>query len=218
MASHRFYLFTAAWISICALSACNGTAVVPAISPGAQQVQVEDHEPPAGATALGEIKVTHGKGCSFSGDSGTREGATALLREAAAQRGANFVQVTQVVEPYSGHDCVHREFTISGLSYRLANTPSTASTASAASTPAAVPAAAPPAPLSPHECMPPCSPGYGCEAGVCRALCNPACGPDQTCRADRVCVAAALAPVAPIAPVAPVAPLAPVAPIAPIAP
>ena len=184
------------------LSACNGVAVVPPISPQAQQVRVEDDEPPAGATALGAIKVTHGKGCSFTGDKGTREGATALLREAAAQRGANFVRVTQVIEPYSGHDCVHREFQMEGLSYRLAGTPVVVPVTAASAPPATAAAA----PLTSHEsaasleCAPPCSPGYSCQAGVCRALCNPACGVDQVCRADRVCVAASATPATPATP------------------
>jgi hypothetical protein len=202
--------------SVVSLAGCNGLAKVQPISPQAQQVRVEESDPPSGATPLGELKVTHGQGCSFTGDQGTREGATALLREAAAQRGANFVKVTQVVEPYSGHDCVHREYKMEGLSYRLAGTPgvapvaavaapispASASTAasmsaSAPSTPTPVTAATPAVgvstPAAPLGCEPPCSPGYACEAGICRALCNPACSAGQVCRADRVCVPAAAA-------------------------
>lgn len=165
------------------LAACNNEAAVRPLSPQAQQVLVEDREPPAGATALGSIAVTDGEGCKFGGDTGTRAGATALLKESAAQRGANFVQVTKVVEPYSGHDCVHREFKIEGLSYRLAGTP-------IATAPRPQPAATPVA----ADCTPICSPGYACEAGVCRPLCNPACGEGQVCRADRVCVPASATP------------------------
>jgi hypothetical protein len=189
------------------LSACNGVAAVPPTSPRAQQVRVEEYDPPASATALGELRVTHGQGCSFTGDRGTREGAMALLREAAAERGANFVKLTKVVEPYSGHDCYHREFKAEGLSYRLAGTapaavpvpvaPAPLPAASAA--PLAATLAVPPATASAAgiECAPPCSPGYACESGVCRALCNPACGAGQVCRADRVCVPAAAVPATP---------------------
>jgi hypothetical protein len=146
-------------------------------------VRVEDGDPPAGATALGAIAVTDGQGCSFSGDRGTLEGATALLKESAVQRGANFVKVTKVTEPYSGHDCYHREFKLEGLSYRLAGAPIVVppAAATATATPAAV-------------CDPICSPGYACEAGVCRALCNPACAGGQICRVDRVCVPAPATP------------------------
>jgi hypothetical protein len=169
------------------LAACNGVAAVHPISPQAQQVRVEDRDPPDGATPLGSIQVTDGQGCQFGGDSGTREGATALLKEAAVQRGANFVKLTKVTEPYHGHDCVHREFKLEGLSYRLAGTPVAVAppVAVAAPAPSALPAATPAA-----ECTPICSPGYACEAGVCRPLCNPACAADQICRSDRVCVPA----------------------------
>jgi len=175
------------------ISACNGVAGVPPSSPQAQQVRVEESDPPAGATALGELKVTHGQGCSFTGDRGTREGATALLREAAIQRGANFVKVTKVVEPYSGHDCYHREFVMEGLGYRLAGTPQVVPPVAPAATvvaPAAPSPTAASSSASTLDCTPPCSPGYACEAGVCRALCNPACSAGQVCRADRVCVPA----------------------------
>jgi len=199
--AHAFFVSV---VSVVSLAACNGLAKVQPISPQAQQVRVEESDPPAGATPLGELKVMHGQGCSFTGDQGTREGATALLREAAAQRGANFVKVTKVIEPYSGHDCVHREFKMEGLSYRLAGTPAVAPAAAipiAASAPpatsatatASAPAVATSTATAPLGCEPPCSPGYACEAGVCRALCNPACGAGQICRTDRVCVPASAA-------------------------
>ena len=108
-----------------------------------------------------------------------------MLKESAVQRGANFVKVTKVTEPYSGHDCYHREFKIEGLSYRLAGAPVVV--------PAAVPSAVSPAAPA-AVCDPICSPGYACEAGVCRALCNPACTVGQVCRVDRVCVPASPTP------------------------
>ena len=174
----RAYFEILAGAALLTLVACNGVAAAPPLSPQAQSVRVEDRDPPANATPLGPIQVTHGEGCSFTGDRGTREGATALLRQAALQRGANYVKVTKVTEPYSGHDCYHREFKLAGLSYRLAVAP-------IAVAPSAAPA---PAPAPAAVCDPICSPGYACEAGVCRALCNPACGEGQVCRIDRVCV------------------------------
>lgn len=168
------------------LSGCNGVAAVPPLSPQAQLVRVEDGDPPEGATPLGALAVTDGQGCSFTGDTGTRAGATALLKESAVQRGANFVKITKVTEPYSGHDCYHREFKIEGLSYRVGDAP----IAVAAPTAIAVPAPAPIADASTAVCTPTCAPGYACEAGVCRPMCDPACSTGQVCRADRVCVPA----------------------------
>jgi len=176
------------------VAACNGVAAVQPLSPRAQQVTVEERDPPDGATPLGEIAVTDGQGCQFNGDKGTREGATALLKEAAAERGANFVKLTKVTEPYSGHDCVHREFKLAGLSYRLAGTPAPVPVAVPAAVAVPVAPSAAPVATSLADCTPICSPGYACEAGVCRPLCNPACAVDQICRADRVCVPATPSP------------------------
>jgi len=154
------------------LAACaTSTPNVPSLSPQARVVRVGESEPPPGASALGPIAVVDGKGCDiFNAEMGTLEGATAALKEAAARKGADFVKVTKVVKPYSGHDCYHREFKMEGLCYQLARAPV---------------ASAPPA-----ACDPPCSPGYSCDAGVCQALCNPACATGQICRIDRVCVPA----------------------------
>src|ERR1041384_1825406 len=98
----RFFEFLVG-MTLLSVASCNGVAAVPPLSPQSQQVRVEDRDPPSGATPLGPIYATHGQGCSFSGDQGTREGATALLKQAAVERGANFVKVTKVTEPYSGH-------------------------------------------------------------------------------------------------------------------
>ncbi len=169
-------------------------------------VRVEKAEPPAGARLVGPIQVTDGKGCGIGGDLGTPEAATFSLKEAAAQRGMQFVKVTRVEKPYSGHDCYHQEYTIHGLGYALPEPePEPAPSASAAPAPpppASAPPPAPPviapppaaaeAPLPTKACEPPCSPGYECRAGVCEALCNPACGEGRVCRSDRVCVPAVL--------------------------
>jgi hypothetical protein len=56
----------------------------------------------------------------------------------------------------------------------------------AAPAPAAAPVSTPEKVASPY-CDPPCSPGYACQAGICVALCNPTCGPDQVCGGDRIC-------------------------------
>ncbi len=55
---------------------------------------------------------------------------------------------------------------------------------------AAMPAAVPlPAPSSAPQanCEPPCSPGYTCVRATCVSACNPACGENARCGADRIC-------------------------------
>jgi hypothetical protein len=167
------------------------------VSARAQAVHVEEGDPPAGAQLVGPIEGTDGSGCAFDDARGTLRNATTALKEAAVRSGADFVKVTKVTKPYSGHECYHQEFKLEGLAYRvhpapaapLQPAPPAPAIAVAAPAIAAAPAADSASPQA-AACTPPCSPGYACEAGVCRALCNPACGAQQTCRADRVCVPA----------------------------
>ena len=179
---------------VVALSACLNNASVPPVSPAAQGVRIESADPPPGARLVGPISATNGEGCGITHPRGTEEGASAALREAAAQRGITFVKLTKTVKPYSGHDCFHQEFTLEGLGYSIGGIKA----APVAAAPVPVPVASPPVlapPVAtttgssePAACAPPCSPGYACHAGVCEAECNPPCAADQTCRADRVCV------------------------------
>jgi hypothetical protein len=174
-----------------AASACVACVIETPIRPvsaQAQSVHVEEGEPPAGAQLVGPISGTDGNGCGFDEARGTLRNATTALKEAAVRSGADFVKVTKVINPYSGHDCYHQEFKLEGLAYRVhpAVAPPVQSTAPVPVAPAI--AAADSASSRPAVCAPPCSPGYACEAGVCRPLCNPACSARETCRADRVCV------------------------------
>lgn len=185
-----------ATVCLVPLSACLNNASVPPLSPPAQGVRVDSGNPPPGARLIGPVSATHGKGCGIVNQRGTEEGATAALREAAAQRGATFVKITKTIKPYPGHDCFHQEFTLEGLAYSMNELKPAAPAAVSApppvvSAPSATtfPSPAASASTPPLECAPPCSPGYTCHAGVCEAACNPPCAPDQTCRADRVCVA-----------------------------
>ena len=172
------------------VTACASTRVIPVLSPRARGVRVEKGEPPPGASPVGQIEATDGKGCGIGGDLGTDEGATFLMKEAAARRGIDFVKVTKVKKPYSGHDCYHQEYTIQGVGYALPKVvpaPAPAQAPVAVSAPPAVIAPAAPVVVAP-DCNPPCSPGYACERGVCLALCNPPCAEGMSCRSDRVCV------------------------------
>ena len=164
------------------VSGCARYAAVPVLSPAERGVTIAASEPPASAVLLGPVQASHGKGCGILGSArGTLEGATALLREAAARRGADFVQLLTTTEPYSGRDCFHQEYSLTGVAYRVAPP-------APKPVPAAVFVSAAPAP--PSACSPLCSPGYECHGGVCEALCNPACAPGQKCRADRMCAPA----------------------------
>jgi hypothetical protein len=187
---------------------CNPEPALRPVSPQAESVRVESFDPPVGARLAGPIQASDGEGCGVSGTRGSLANATTALKEAAARRGVGFVKLTRVTKPYSGHDCVHLAYELEGLAYYLApatppvvsavtplaaGVPSAVGASSAVGVPSAVgaPSAEPVGATLAAECAPPCSPGYTCNAGLCQALCNPACGPQQICRTDRVCVPAA---------------------------
>jgi len=184
------------------LGACKSTELRPS-SPAVSTVRIEHFNPPSGSAFIGPIQVTDGQGCGIFSEHGTLENARVRLQEAAVRQGADFVKLVKEIKPYSGRDCLHHEYTLEGLAYRVgppraASVPTVtpapavglAAPAVASAAPAvglAAPSAAPASTPS-AACNPLCSPGYVCSAGVCQAQCNPACGAGETCRADRVCV------------------------------
>jgi len=145
-------------------------AVPPEAASGSEDIAVEKADPPAGSRAVGNVEATHGEGCGFAGTKGTYEGALVVLRNKAAELGGNYVRVMGVTAPHPTGGCYDDRFVIIGDVFRVA------------------PGARESAPtVSADNCSPPCSPGYACGGGVCRAQCNPACGADQVCRQDRTC-------------------------------
>ena len=188
------------------LGACKSTELRPS-SPAVSTVRIEHFNPPSGSAFIGPIQVTDGQGCGIFSEHGTLENARVRLQEAAVRQGADFVKLVKEIKPYSGRDCLHHEYTLEGLAYRVGPpraasvptvTPAPAVTPQAPTVGLAAPAvasaapavglAAAPASTPSAACNPLCSPGYVCSAGVCQAQCNPACGAGETCRADRVCV------------------------------
>lgn len=171
-------------ILMLAVTACGGgmapmggmAPLPPTTSARAAEVTVAKSDPPPGSTDLGPLEVVHGYGCGGFGDTGTFEGAMIMLRNAAAERGANYVMLVATMPPHSTAGCFDDGFVLQGIAYRVS------------------PDQTPAIPVAGDGCDPPCSPGYRCSRSVCLALCNPACGPDQVCRQDRTCGPAEPAP------------------------
>lgn len=173
------YVCAAAFVAT-AITACQ--AATPAVSPEGLAVQVSDRPAPFSARPLGPVTATSGRGCGISGEQGSREKATALLREEVASEGGDYVQITSVVTPHVENGCYANQFVLRGLAWRVAPGPLSVPVESPAPALAesAPPAAAP-------SCEPPCGAGYACVESTCRAVCSPPCGPTETCAEDRVC-------------------------------
>ncbi len=117
------------------LGACAGS-VPPASS--ADAVRIDKAPAPPGSQPVRGLRATDGEGCGLFTHVGTYEGASAKLREQAKALGADYVQITDVKEPYADHGCVHKEFTLVGVAYRspLAPQPAVATPALPSATPA----------------------------------------------------------------------------------
>jgi hypothetical protein len=116
--------------AICAASACAGQVPAPAAIDG---LVVTRDEPPPDALQIANIEAQDGSGCGITGTGGSYEAALRKLRLKAESLGADFVQLTEVKEPYHDHQCAHREFVLQGVAYRVGSAPAPVSSANAAS-------------------------------------------------------------------------------------
>jgi hypothetical protein len=122
------------------VAGCAGTVPPPA---GADAVRIDKAPPAPGSRPLRGLRATDGQGCGLFTHVGTYEGASANLREQAKALGADYVQITDVKEPYADHGCVHKEFTLVGVAYRSPTAPNPAAPQPASSgTPVALPSTA----------------------------------------------------------------------------
>ncbi len=147
----------------------------PTVARGSEAIDVRESDPPPGSKSLGPIESANGRGCGLYGAKGSYDGALAALRNEAEERGGDFVRVTRVTEPHVEGGCYEERFVIRGMLFRVNPAPVGTSVEAPAATPSA------------EACVPPCSPGYACQSGTCRAECNPTCGAGQTCGQDRTC-------------------------------
>ena len=83
-------------------------------------------QPPGAAyEEAGAITATHGGGCGLYGWRGNYEGAYTLLRNKAAQLGADYVQILRLTGPHMEGICAQKGFVIDGIAYRAGSTTST---------------------------------------------------------------------------------------------
>lgn len=94
------------------------TAAQVAVAPDAARIQVGTQPPRGLYEQLGAITAKHGGGCGVYGTRGDYEGAYTILRNKAAQLGADYVQVLRVTEPRLEGFCMNQSYVIDGIAYR----------------------------------------------------------------------------------------------------
>jgi hypothetical protein len=145
----------------------------PKLSSAGRLVRVAKGDPPMGAKELGPITAQDGDKCdTLDAVTGTYSHALIKLRNRAAARGGNYVEIMMMIEPHlETLRCYDGRFVIRGMLYDV---------------PGATSDAEQPA-SDANVCDPPCSPGFKCDEGACEPVCNPECSHGQMCRPDRTC-------------------------------
>lgn len=104
----------------CATVPVNGTNSTSAPTPlvGVASVRVAKSDAPLDFVEVGPIDVSDGEGCGVFGTRGTYEAAYALLKQKAAARGADYVQIMDIQEPYLSGNCAVNTYLITATLYR----------------------------------------------------------------------------------------------------
>jgi hypothetical protein len=97
--------------------ACGGAAPPVKLSAAAKSVRVKKADPPSNCQEIGPVTATHGDGCGNFGKKGDYEGAYALLKNSAAAKGANYVRLDKMQEPYTDGKCSVNEFILQGVAF-----------------------------------------------------------------------------------------------------
>lgn len=161
--------------------ACRPRPAVSDAPDRSDEIEAQKADAPPGSHAIANVEAIDGGGCGMLGVIGNYAGALRAVKNKAIDMGANYVKIVEVIEPHNVAGCYDKAFTIRGVAYAMppgAVAP-TADGGVAPSASVATPAAKP--------CDPPCSPGFACEASVCKAACNPTCNPGFVCNQARTC-------------------------------
>ena len=107
--------FTGLLLTMLLLTACTAGNV--AMRADSVNVQVGNNPPGDGFTQLGPITAKHGGGCGLYGSQGDFEGAMNILRNTAAERGADYVQIIRQQGEHMTGICLDRAYVIDGFAY-----------------------------------------------------------------------------------------------------
>ena len=103
-------------ITILLLVGCTASQV--AMRPDSANVQVGSNPPGSDYIQVGPITAKHGGGCGYFGSKGDFEGAMTILRNKAAERGANYVQILMRQDEHLDGVCLDRGYAIDGYAYK----------------------------------------------------------------------------------------------------
>ncbi|MEO7095844.1 MAG: DUF4156 domain-containing protein [Polyangiales bacterium] len=85
---------------------------------GASRLHVGKSDPDPACEELQPIEAVHGDGCGGFGERGSYNGAYNVLRNLAADVGADYVRMDSQVPPHSERGCFDNKFVIRAVAYR----------------------------------------------------------------------------------------------------
>lgn len=108
--------FAAPLLIVSLLAGCTASEVV--MRPDSINIQIGTKSPGDGFTQIGPITAKHGGGCGLYGAQGDFEGAMNILRNKAAERGADYVQIIRQQGEHMTGLCLDRAYVIDGFAYK----------------------------------------------------------------------------------------------------
>lgn len=108
-------LFAIFFIS-CVLSACVSPKVM--LQSSASMVKVGKSDPSNNYKEIGHISATDGGGCGGLGFKGTHENAINILKNKAANKGGDYVQIFTITQPHFSPGCFSNEYTIQATLFK----------------------------------------------------------------------------------------------------
>jgi len=108
-------------LAVCLLSFTVGcVTTAPPVSEKGTQVEIGEEVPDQRFSEIGPIKVHSGNGCGGYGLRGTYEASLNLLKNRAAEMGAQYIRVQKTIEPHIDQTgfCFDNEYVIEGTAYK----------------------------------------------------------------------------------------------------
>ena len=102
----------------CILLVSCSRPVITILVPGANQIELSNSSPPIGYDMIGSVTGTDGEGCGIFGYNGTYERASIDIRNTARSIGADYIQITGIMEPHSEIFCYDNNFVLYGIAYK----------------------------------------------------------------------------------------------------
>ena len=115
----RGFLCVALGLTGCAtVAGMNPSRGIPALERGAERVRIVKSDLGPEFEEVGLIEVIDGEGCGYFGSRGTFQGVYNLMKNRAADIGADYVEIMTWTEPHTDNGCFDNRFVARGVGFK----------------------------------------------------------------------------------------------------